>query len=118
MQVESTHEENQIKTVRPRGERGVEAAARAALANHVHFRGRVDQFVFVAFEEVLVVRGAVPSFFLKQMVQAVLKTVDGVRRVHNQLAVINSQGLSIVPRHDHRDDGLEKSPQTWADPSA
>jgi hypothetical protein len=86
-----------VLSARPRKVRGVEIAAREALAEHIHFRGRADQFELTAYEEALVVRGSVPSFYLKQMLQTVLQNVEGVRQVHNRVVVISSQGLSSAP---------------------
>jgi len=42
----------------------------------------------------LVLEGRVPSFYLKQVLQEQLKSVDGVRRVDNRVDVVNSTGLS------------------------
>jgi hypothetical protein len=42
---------------------------------------------------VLVVRGTVRTFYLKQMVQTVLKEVTGVRRIDNQVTVMSDYGL-------------------------
>jgi hypothetical protein len=81
---------------------GVVEAALAALQGHLHFRGRANLFVMTAYEDVLVVRGAAPSYFLKQMLQSVLAQVEGVRRVDNQVAVVNPQGLSSVPQEAER----------------
>jgi hypothetical protein len=81
---------------------GVLGSARAALEEHVHFRGRADLFVLTAYEDVLVVRGAAPSYYLKQMLQAVLGQVEGVTRVDNQVAVINPRGLSSAPQEAER----------------
>lgn len=83
---------------RPRDACGLEEAARAALAAHSHFRGRADHFVLVASEEAIVVSGAVPSFYLKQLLQSILQAVDGVQRVHNQVAVISPHGVSSAPQ--------------------
>lgn len=74
----------------------IEQRARALLDAHSHFRGRSRQFEFNCREEVLVVRGVVPTFYLKQMLQTVLKDLDGVRRVENRVRVISSGGLSDV----------------------
>ncbi|MEX2306226.1 MAG: hypothetical protein WD738_01460 [Pirellulales bacterium] len=54
---------------------------------HTHFRGRAARFEFVCREDVLVVRGAVATFYLKQLLQRVLKDVDGIRVVDNQVTV-------------------------------
>jgi hypothetical protein len=47
----------------------------------------------------LVVEGVVPSFYLKQLLQQVLRDVRGVRRIQNRVAVVNAYGLSS---HDPR----------------
>jgi hypothetical protein len=74
-------------------------AARAALAEHTHFRGRAACFELSVYEDSLVIEGAAPSFYLKQLLQTVLKKVDGVQRVCNHVAVVSPRGLSSVPRH-------------------
>jgi hypothetical protein len=72
-------------------ERGSEIVERACatLEAHAHFRGRAGRFEFICREDVLVVRGAVPSFYLKQVLQTVLKDVDGVRQIDNQVTVVS-----------------------------
>ncbi|MEX2306032.1 MAG: hypothetical protein WD738_00465 [Pirellulales bacterium] len=61
--------------------------AYAVVDAHTHFRGRAARFEFVCREDVLIVRGAVPTFYLKQLLQSVLKDVDGVRVIDNQVTV-------------------------------
>ena len=72
--------------------------ARKRLANHYHFRGRVHTFEFVEYDQVLLVRGQVPSFYLKQVLQSVLRDVGGITRIENQVDVVCSDGLSSVRR--------------------
>jgi hypothetical protein len=36
----------------------------------------------------LVVRGSVPTYYLKQLVQTALKGLEGVRRIENQVEVV------------------------------
>jgi len=61
-----------------------------------HFRGRCRN-VDVDYESgVLVVSGAVPSFYLKQVLQSLLRNIDGVHRVENRVDVVSSEGLSSV----------------------
>ena len=72
--------------------------ARQALERHVHFRGRSDGFTFDCRGDVLTVRGRVPSFYLKQVLENVLKQIDGVRHVDNQVDVVCCDGLSSVRR--------------------
>ena len=74
--------------------RKVEHCAHALVHVHPHFYGRATQFEFVYREEVLVVRGLVPTFYLKQVLQTMLKDVDGVRLVDNQVTVVSPDGLS------------------------
>jgi len=69
---------------------------RQELDRHCHFRGRVDGFQFEHQEGILTVRGRVPTFYLKQLLQTVLKRVDGVERINNQVDVVCCDGLSSV----------------------
>jgi hypothetical protein len=66
------------------------------VAQHCHFYGRADRFEFVHCDDVLTIRGSVPSFYLKQMLQSLLKNLDGVRWIDNQVDVVSSAGLSSV----------------------
>lgn len=68
--------------------------ARKQLAQHCQFRRRAAAFAFDVLGDTLVVRGHVPSFYLKQLVQTVLRDLDGVRWIDNQVEVIASDGLS------------------------
>ena len=68
--------------------------ARAALSAHSHFRGRIDRFDFDQAEGALIIKGSVPSFYLKQVLQTVLGAIDGVERVINCVDVVCGQGLS------------------------
>lgn len=74
-------------------------AARELLANHPHFRGRAENFRLELCDGALVVEGQVPSFYLKQLLQQVLRGVRGVGRIENRVAVVNPGGLSS---HDSR----------------
>jgi len=47
---------------------------------------------------VLTVRGRVPSFYLKQIVQTRLRDLDGVKQIDNQVDVVSATGLSSEPR--------------------
>ena len=38
--------------------------------------------------------GRVPSFYLKQLAQAVVQNVEGVRLIENELRVVNPRGTS------------------------
>ena len=68
--------------------------ARHALAPHSQLRASADGLSFELKDEVLVIRGCVPSFYLKQMLQTVLKDLDGVRQIDNQVEVVGANGFS------------------------
>jgi hypothetical protein len=74
----------------------IEQLARMALDGSVHFRGRAARFELDCPGDTLIVRGSVPSFYLKQVLQETLKTLEGVARVENCVEVVSSVGLSSV----------------------
>ena len=53
------------------------------ISRHAHFRGRADTFVFECNANVLVTRGCVPTFYLKQLLQNALKQLQGAQRIDN-----------------------------------
>lgn len=71
-------------------------AAYETVARHCHFRGRADAFQFVQHDDGLIVRGSVPSFYLKQVLQTALMKVEGVHWLDNQVNVVCCDGLSSV----------------------
>ena len=74
----------------------LERTAHELVARHYCFRGRADNFEFTHADEVLTVRGRVPTFYLKQMLQTMLMNLRGVSRIDNQVDVVSSHGLSSV----------------------
>jgi hypothetical protein len=74
----------------------IEHLARTKLDRHCHFRGRVDGFQFENSDGVLTVRGRLPSFYLRHLLENVLLRVDGVQSVDNQVDVVCCDGLSSV----------------------
>jgi hypothetical protein len=76
--------------------RSIEQRAHQLLTNHPHFRGRTACFQYEYREEVLIVRGLVPSFYLKQVLQTALIELDGVVQIDNRVDVVSSYGLSSV----------------------
>jgi hypothetical protein len=72
----------------------IEQRARRLLAEHSHFRRRADDFRYEYCDGALMVRGAVPSFYLKQILQTVLMRLEGVALINNQVNVVSSEGLS------------------------
>ena len=74
----------------------IEHLARIQLNRHCHFRGRADSFEFRNRGRVLTVRGRVPSFYLRRLLEKVLLRVDGVQSIDNQVDVVCCDGLSSV----------------------
>lgn len=73
-------------------------SARELLARHDHFRCRANTFDMCECDGVLLVRGQVPSFYLKQLLQSALEGVAGVWKVENRVDVVSPDGLSSVRR--------------------
>jgi hypothetical protein len=71
------------------------------LHNDAHFRGRDLNLSFELKDGVLTIRGSVPSFYLKQRLQTVLKEMERVDRIENYVDVISSHGLSSVRSADY-----------------
>ncbi|WP_144973440.1 BON domain-containing protein [Bremerella volcania] len=74
-------------------------------------RRRMDQcrygFIFrkvsVSFDDgTLTLTGCVPSFYLKQNLQELLRDIPEVKQVVNNVDVVSSCGLSSVRREDRR----------------
>ena len=72
----------------------IEQQARTLIESHAHFCGRGRRFEFHYREEVLTVRGSVPSFYLKQVLQSVLSNLDGVRLIANEVSVHSTETLT------------------------
>jgi hypothetical protein len=47
---------------------------------------------------ILMLHGSVPTFYLKQVLQSILKDVPGVQRIDNRVDVVSAAGLSSVRR--------------------
>jgi hypothetical protein len=76
--------------------KNVEQVAYEIVASHCSFHGRAREFEFERNGDVLTIRGCVPSFYLKQVLQGLLKNLEGVERIDNQVDVVNPHGLSSV----------------------
>ena len=77
----------------------IEQRAHHLVDTHAHFHRRASRFEFQCTNDVLIVRGSVPTFYLKQVLQSVLQNMDGIRVVDNRVNVIASDGLSGDSRH-------------------
>ena len=75
----------------------------AILSAHPSFQHRLQHFSFVQDDDVLIIEGMAPSFYLKQLLQATLKRLDEVRRIDNRVRVVSCVSLSSVPaeQQDH-----------------
>ena len=80
------------------GSDDMERRAQALLEAHSHFVGRARLFEFQYSEEVLVVRGSVPTYYLKQILQRALRDLEGVRLIDNQVTVASCEGIFRVDR--------------------
>jgi len=76
--------------------RHVEQLAQQVLARHSHFQNRAGDFEYEYRQGVLIVRGRLPTFYLKQVLQTVLKDIEGVVCIDNQVDVVSSEGVSSV----------------------
>jgi hypothetical protein len=78
----------------------VEALARQRLADKCTYAFCFNQVTFSYSQGVLTLAGRLPSFYLKQMLQTLLRDLDSVTRINNRVDVVSSTGLSSVrPPH-------------------
>ena len=63
--------------------------ARVLISQQPHFQGRDAKFEFLLVDNVLVVRGQLPTFFLKQILQRTLRELEGIERIDNQVEVVD-----------------------------
>lgn len=74
--------------------REIEQRAQALVNAHSLFTRRASQFEFRCEADVLNVKGNVPTFYLKQVLQSILITLEGVRRIENDVEVVSATGVS------------------------
>ena len=82
-----------VPASKPRNMR-IEQLAFDLVDTHSHFHRRASRFDFQCSDDVLIVRGHVPTFYLKQLLQSVLRELDDICTVDNQVQVASSHGLS------------------------
>jgi hypothetical protein len=97
--MESTMDEGEIR---------IDTAAKLSGAVLQRVRGRLSQSCHFTRhwreinceyrEGVLILRGRLPTFYLKQVLQSILKDLLGVRRVDNRVDVVSAAGLSSIRR--------------------
>lgn len=74
----------------------VAASARKLVEQLPHFRTVVAQLDFQCVDGRLIVRGPVPTFYLKQILQRTLLSLEGVERLDNRVHVT----YCMEPRHE------------------
>jgi hypothetical protein len=77
-----------LKVVDADAESEVVLRARHIVEQHAQLGRRTTDLQFTVEGEMLVVRGSVPTYYLKQLVQTALKGLEGVRRIENQVEVV------------------------------
>ena len=83
---------NQATSSRSKGHRAgdddaIIIAAIGRLETNSHFHHRTQLLRFESFDGCLVIHGRLPSFYLKQLVQTLLRNLDGVEEIHNRVDV-------------------------------
>jgi hypothetical protein len=81
----------------------VEARARQRLEQNCPYAFYFKRLTFHFEDGVLTVRGCVPTFYLKQVLQTWLRDLDNVRQLDNQVDVVSATGLSSEPRIESMD---------------
>lgn len=74
----------------------IEHSVFAIVNAHDHFLGQARRFDFIYRDGVLVVRGHVPSYYLKEVLERVLDKVDGVHLIDNQVTVSSIERDDMV----------------------
>ena len=72
----------------------VELLARRRLAEKCAYAFCFNQVTFSYSQGILTLEGRLPSFYLKQVLQTLLRDLDGVTRINNRVDVVSSVGPS------------------------
>jgi hypothetical protein len=78
----------------------VERRARGRLVHDCPYAFCFQNIRMCYHEGMLVLRGRLPSFYLKQVLQTLLRDVEGVDRIDNRVDVVSATGLSSVSREE------------------
>ena len=76
--------------------RTIEDSARRCLSENCSYAFSFREVTFHYSNGVLTMRGRLPSFYLKQVLQTLLRDLHGVNQINNQVDVVTSTGLSSV----------------------
>jgi len=74
----------------------VELLAKRQLAEKCTYAFCFNQVSFTYSHGILTLEGRLPSFYLKQVLQTLLRDLDGITRIDNRVDVVSSTGLSSV----------------------
>ena len=76
----------------------IEELARQRLVEDCSYAFCFNQVTFRYVQGVLILKGRLPSFYLKQLLQIRLRDLEGVERIDNRVEVVSATGLSSVQR--------------------
>jgi len=74
----------------------LEEAARRLTAQPHPFASYFRDISVECCDGLLTLRGRLPTFYMKQILQTSLRNIDGVEQIDNQVDVISATGLSDV----------------------
>ena len=75
----------------------IEERARQHLTTNCPYSFCFKDITFEFAGGVLILRGRVPTFYLKQILQTWLRKLDGVQHIDNQVDVVSATGLNTEP---------------------
>ena len=61
--------------------------------------GLIGYAAYFIVNDTLILSGRLPSFYLKQVLQTIMKNVPGVTHIVNQVDVVSPRGLSSITTH-------------------
>ena len=102
MKLATSHSAEFARELSPDSERRpkIEDLARQRLQNDCPYSFYFREISIDVADDTLILRGQVPSFYLKQVLQTLLTQVHGVSRIDNRVDVTSSTGLSSVRARD------------------
>ena len=80
----------------PYASESVQESARQRLAENSPYAFYFRDIDLHFADGILTLRGRVPTFYLKQVLQTHVMDLEGVAHIRNQVDVVNSSGLSSV----------------------
>lgn len=74
----------------------LEDKALARLESHPHFRGRGHWIACHFRAGCLYLEGKLPSYYLKQLAQETIRSIEGIDRIENRIDVNNPCGCDLI----------------------